>query len=96
MRTTTTLTLTALLLAGTATAGCSSQPTKEEIAEQCAAAIKARPEGDTAKPKACKGLSDHDYAAIVFSHVARKKGWIDKDGNPDMGKVLDDADKQQP
>ncbi len=70
MRTRTT-TATVLLLA--ALTGCSSseQPkTQEEIAALCAPALKARPEGDTSKPKECEGLTADNYDLLVISTIA--------------------------
>jgi hypothetical protein len=92
MRRTTTALLTFLLLAGTA--ACSSGKSYDDTVNDCVKALKARAEGDTAKPAACKGVKEDDYTALVFSKVLDDNGWRDKDGNPDVGKILGDSTSQ--
>lgn len=93
-RTATALLAAALLLAGGAV-GCSSEKSQDEIAKDCVAALKARPDGDKAKPKDCEGLSDDDYQTLLMSHVLQDDlGWVDGDGNVDKEKMLDDATSQ--
>lgn len=88
MRRTAVLLACALLLTGAAV-GCSSEKSPDEIAKECVTAIKARPDGDKAKPKACEGLSDDDYQALLMLHVLEDGGWVDKDGNVDVDKLLE-------
>ncbi|MFG3170590.1 hypothetical protein [Streptomyces sp. NPDC048200] len=92
-RTATALLAAALLLAGAV--GCSSEKSQDEIAKDCVAALKARPDGDKAKPADCKGLSEDDYQTLLMSHVLTDDlGWVDGDGNVDREKMLDDATSQ--
>jgi hypothetical protein len=55
------------------------------------AALKERADGDKAKPDACKDVKDDDYTALVFSKVLDDEGWKDENGDPDMGKILEDS-----
>lgn len=89
MRRTTTAVLAALLLAGSV-AGCSDNKSYEEITADCAKALKARPEGDKAKPDACEGVKKDDYDALVLSSVLEGSGLV-KDGEVDTDKLLEDA-----
>lgn len=63
----------AVLLAATALlAGCSSQPSYEQAADQCIAAVKALPKGARVepRPKECERLKEQDYNLIFASKVA--------------------------
>lgn len=88
MRRTTTALTTLLLLAGAAV-GCSSEKSYEEITAGCVAALKDRPSGDKAKPAACDGVKDDDYTALVMGQVLEGEGWVDENGDPDLGEILD-------
>lgn len=70
MRTTTTLSFAALLLLGVTACGKSDA----DVQAECVTAIKARAEGDTAKPTACQPLSDDDYRTLIISHVIDTTG----------------------
>lgn len=64
---------TTVLLAATALlAGCSSEPSYDESADQCIAAVKALPKGARLepRPKACEPLKEKDYNVIFASKVA--------------------------
>lgn len=89
MRRTTTALLAVLLLAG-GTAGCSGEKSYEEITADCVQALKDRPEGDKAKPDACKDVKDDDYQALLMSHILEEEGLV-KDGKVDPDKLLEDA-----
>ncbi|MGA4875788.1 hypothetical protein [Streptomyces lydicamycinicus] len=75
------------LLAGLA-AGCSQS--YEEMANDCLAALKARPDGDKVKPSECEGLKRDDYTALVASVAIDDLGWTGEDGKFDERKMLDD------
>ncbi|GES27971.1 hypothetical protein AB0G60_02390 [Streptomyces angustmyceticus] len=75
-----------ILLAGL-TAGCSQS--YDEMATDCLAALKARPDGDKAKPSECEGLKRKDYTALVASVAIDGLGWTDEDGKFDKQKMLD-------
>ncbi|MFE6629826.1 MULTISPECIES: hypothetical protein [Streptomyces] len=68
-----------------------SQPSYDEIADNCVAALKDRVEGDKGKPAACDGLKEDDYNALVLSHVLGDLGWTDDDGRFDENKMLEDT-----
>lgn len=74
-----------VLLSGLA-AGCSQS--YEEMASDCLTALKARPDGDRAKPDECKGLKAKDYTALVASVAIDGLGWTDEDGKFDKQKML--------
>lgn len=78
--------LTAAAVLGAA--GCSSQPSYNQIAANCAKALAKRPDGDKAKPAACNGLKEKDYDTLVLDAVINKSGLVDKNGNVDVGKLL--------
>ncbi len=82
-----------LLLAGAAV-GCSSEKSYDDTVKDCVTALKARPEGDKAKPGACTGVKDDDYTALLMSQVLDDNGWTDENGDPDMGKILEDSTTQ--
>lgn len=66
-------TTAAILLAATALlAGCSSEPSYDESADQCIAAVKALPKGARLepRPKECEPLTEKDYNLIFASKVA--------------------------
>ncbi|MGP2437954.1 hypothetical protein [Streptomyces sp. JW3] len=83
----------ALILAGgvTGTAIWLSQPSYDDIAADCAAALTERAEGNKAKPSACHGVNEDDYQALVMSAVIDDLGWIDEEGNVDKNEILKDA-----
>ncbi|WP_341485495.1 hypothetical protein WJ438_40785 (plasmid) [Streptomyces sp. GD-15H] len=68
-----------------------SQPSYDDIADNCVAALTERADGDTAKPEACDGLTEDDYDALVLSHVLGDLGWTDDEGNFDKNKMLEDT-----
>jgi hypothetical protein len=83
---------TAVLLACLlALAGCSSGKSYDDAVEDCVAALKARPEGDKAKPNACEDVKEDDYTTIVMGLTLDDMGVVDDDGNVDMDKLLDEA-----
>lgn len=88
MRHTTALLATVLLLAG-ATVGCSKS--YDETVNDCVAALKERPAADDAKPDACEGVKEDDYTELTISQHLKDSGWVDENGDVDMGKVLEDA-----
>ena len=90
MHRTTILLATCLLLAGAAV-GCSKS--YDEIVNDCVAALADRTEGDTAKPDACEDVKDDDYTALTVSQMLDDNGWVDENGDVDMGKILEDADE---
>lgn len=86
--TATTALAAALLLAG---AGCSDEPSYEEIAEQCVTALKDRAPGVKDKPSECDGLTEDDYSALILDGTLEDLGWTDEDGNFDEQKMLEDS-----
>jgi hypothetical protein len=68
-----------------------SQPSYDDIARACVKALKVRPEGDKAKPKACNGLKEDDYQTLLMAQVIDDLGWTDDEGNFDKNKMLDDT-----
>lgn len=68
-----------------------SQPSYDEIADNCVAALKERAEGDKEKPEACDGLTKDDYDALALAHVLDDLGWTDDEGNFDKNKMLEDT-----
>lgn len=92
MRHTTTLLACLLLAAGAA--GCSSGKSYDDTVKGCVTALKARADGDKTKPDACKDVKDDDYTALVMSQVLDDNGWTDENGDPDMGKILEDSTSQ--
>ncbi|MGW2520486.1 hypothetical protein ACWC09_26425 [Streptomyces sp. NPDC001617] len=88
MRRTTIALLAAGILAGGAV-GCSKS--YDDKVSDCAKALKEQAGGNTSKPAACKGVKDDDYTALVFSKTLDDNGWRDANGDPDVGKILEDA-----
>ncbi|MFF3675877.1 hypothetical protein ACFYYS_18115 [Streptomyces sp. NPDC002120] len=86
-----TRTITVLLAATLLLAGCSGEPSYDESVEQCVKAVKARPEGDKAKPKPCEPLKEDDYTLVVMNKVMGDLGWTDKNGRFDKEKLERDA-----
>ncbi|WP_069173487.1 hypothetical protein [Streptomyces griseus] len=68
-----------------------SQPSYDDIADNCVAALKERADGDKAKPKACDGLTDDDYDALLMSHIMGDLGWLDDEGRFDKNRMLEDT-----
>jgi hypothetical protein len=66
------LVVTALLLTG-----CGASEVEKQ--EACLDAIRARAEGDRAKPKACEEISDDDYNTLIIGEVLK---------NTDLGDLL--------
>lgn len=79
-----TRTTAVLLLAAALAAGCSSQPTYDQIADQCIAAVNALPKGAQSKPrpKECERLTDQDYNVISAHKVLRDAGLIGSTPTP--------------
>lgn len=88
MRTRTTATL---LLAAVLLAGCSGEPSYDESVQACVKAIKARPAGDKSKPKPCEPLKEDDYTLVVMRGVMGDLGWTDENGRFDKEKFERDA-----
>lgn len=64
---------------------------EEEIAADCQKALEAGEHATkTERPKACEGLPQDDYDALLMSQVLRDSGVIDKDGNVDPEGLLGD------
>lgn len=64
----------------------------------CYDAIKARTEGDKAKPQACKDLSEDDYNTLVMGWVLEKTGLDELGEHPeDLPDFAEDGvvDRQQ-
>lgn len=68
-----------------------AQPSYDDIAENCVAALKERAEGDTAKPEVCEGLAEDDYDALLLSHIMGDLGWTDEEGRFDKNRMLEDT-----
>lgn len=75
MRRTTTALLTSLLLAS-ATAGCSSGKSQDEIAKDCQKALTSAAT-KTSRPDACKDLSQDDYETLLMAWVLKQQGLTD-------------------
>jgi len=89
MRRTTIALLTTAVLLGGGAVGCSKS--YDDTVKDCVKALDKRADGDTAKPAACKDVKEDDYTALVFSKTLDDNGWKDENGDPDMGKILEDA-----
>ncbi|MFE1765401.1 hypothetical protein ACFW81_14460 [Streptomyces angustmyceticus] len=77
-----------ILLAGLAgITGCGQN--YEEQTEACLTALKARADGDKAKPAECAGIKRSDYVDLVMSVAIDDLGWTDEDGRFDKNKMLD-------
>ncbi|MEV6782732.1 hypothetical protein [Streptomyces sp. NPDC051098] len=68
-----------------------TDPSYDEITDDCYAALKERAEGDKEKPGECKEVKEDDYTAMVMSIVADDPGWIDENGDVDQNEILKDA-----
>lgn len=68
--------LTALAAGLLLLAGCSGEPSYEQAADQCIAAVKALPANTQRdpKPKACERMTEKDYNVIFASKVLKEKG----------------------
>ncbi|MFB6772413.1 hypothetical protein [Streptomyces sp. NPDC056337] len=73
-----------------------SQPSYDEIADNCLTALKERPEGVKAKPEACDGLTKEDYDALALSQVLGDLGWTDEEGRFDKNRMLEDTLNETP
>ncbi|MHC3455931.1 hypothetical protein [Streptomyces prasinus] len=93
MRRTTTAIL-AVLLCATAAAGCSSEKSYDDTVKDCITALKDRPEGSKEKPGSCEDVKEDDYTALLMSQVLDDNGWVDENGDVDMGKLLEDSTSQ--
>lgn len=83
--------ITTVLLAaalGAGVAGCSSQPSYDQIAANCAKALVARPDGDRSKPAACNGLKEKDYGTLLLDATLNKSGLVNPDGSVNVSKLL--------
>ncbi|MFZ3473124.1 hypothetical protein ACODT3_10680 [Streptomyces sp. 4.24] len=67
-------------------ASCSSEPTYDESAADCIAAVNTLPKGAQAEPRpeACEPLKETDYNLIFMSRIASDLGMIDESGNPNL------------
>ncbi len=83
--------LAAVLLCAGAAVGCTSEKSYNDTVKDCVTALKERAAGDKDKPSACEGVKDKDYTALVMSQVLDDNGWTDENGDPDMGKILEDS-----
>ncbi|MFC0844457.1 hypothetical protein ACFH04_12190 [Streptomyces noboritoensis] len=80
------------VLCAAALAACGSdKPSDDEIAHNCAKAVKERAEGDKSKPAACNGLGDDDYTALLVSKSMDDLGWLDDNGDFDPNRMLSDV-----
>lgn len=87
MRIRTIITAAALLAGLAGVTGCGQS--YEEKTEACLTALKARPDGDKAKPADCKGIKRSDYVDLVMSVAIDDLGWTDEDGKFDEQRMLD-------
>ncbi|MFB6943201.1 hypothetical protein ACFWGL_17095 [Streptomyces sp. NPDC060286] len=85
MRTATATTITVILALALTSCGKSAA----EQAADCRDAITAT-STKTFRPDACKDLSQDDYNALLMDWALKNSGVIDKDGNVDPDKLLDD------
>jgi hypothetical protein len=85
----TTILLAAVLLLAGATAGCSKS--YDDTVNDCVAALKERPAGNDTKPDACEVVKEDDYTELTISQHLEDNGWVDENGDVDMGKILEDA-----
>lgn len=67
------------------------RPSYDDHVNACVTALSERPQGDTAKPGSCDPLTRDDYMALVFSQIGHEEGWIDEDGDVDMGELIEDS-----
>lgn len=82
------VTVIALLTLGAA--GCSSEPSYQEVVKQCAAALQEQQEdGKTGKPAECEGVKEDDYTALSVSAAIDGLGWTNSNGDFDEDKMLD-------
>ncbi|WP_336052177.1 hypothetical protein [Streptomyces sp. CA2R101] len=88
MRIRTIITAAALLVGLAGVTGCGQS--YEEQTEACLKGLKARTDGDKAKPAECDGLKRKDYVALVTSVAIDDLGWTDEDGRFDKNKMLED------
>jgi len=85
MRTRITAAAIALLLATLTACGQSY----DDTIAACAQALKDN--GGNGKPAACDDVKDDDYGVIVMSVTAEREGWVDENGDVDMGEMLKDG-----
>ncbi|MDQ0791943.1 hypothetical protein [Streptomyces sp. B1I3] len=57
----------------------------------CRKELTERSEDATGKPKGCADLSKDDYARLAIVVAAEKEGWIDENGDVDMGEMIEDG-----
>lgn len=88
-RTTTGLLTAGALAASLLLTGCSSSESYNDKTDHCAKAIKDRPDGDKAKPKACAGVTADDYDTLNLGNLLTSSGLVDDNGNVDMNKLID-------
>ncbi|MEU0459188.1 hypothetical protein ABZ322_40990 [Streptomyces sp. NPDC006129] len=87
MRTRTTITAIALLLA--ALTACGSGKSEEEIAADCQKALTTATDATkTNRPGACEGLSQEDYNDLLMSQALKDSGLVDQDGNVNPDELL--------
>ncbi|MEV1063396.1 hypothetical protein [Streptomyces sp. NPDC050263] len=93
-RTTALITTGALAVAGTATATVIwlQQPSYDDTVSSCRKALAEQYKNDgKGKPKACDGVKEDDYDALVLDASLNDLGWTDSDGNFDENKMLEDT-----
>lgn len=71
---------------------CGGGESYNDKTDHCASALKARPSGDTAKPKECSGVKDDDYQTLLLANTLHGSGVVDDDGNVDLDKLLSPTD----
>ncbi|MFJ8981597.1 hypothetical protein [Streptomyces sp. NPDC102282] len=69
--------------------GCSA--TYDETIAACRAELKERGEDAKGKPAECKDVREDDYGKLVMVVTAEKEGWLDENGNVDMGEMVEDG-----
>ncbi|MFJ8923824.1 hypothetical protein ACIREK_30655 [Streptomyces sp. NPDC102415] len=87
IRIATAATALAVVLAGLTGCGASY----DETIAACRKELTERSEGAKGKPAACKDVKDDDYAEIFTVVFAEKEGWLDENGNVDMGEMIEDG-----
>lgn len=75
--------LTALVLAAAAALGLAGCASYDDHVKDCMAAVKAREDGDTSKPEACKEVKEDDYTTIVMHQVLVDEGLDDLKEHPE-------------
>lgn len=63
----------------------------EDKTTACITAVKERTDPDGTRPAACDGISDEDYATIVFGNAIDDLGWTDDEGRFDKNKMIEET-----